>query len=396
MAPELAITKKTLAETMVVLSKEKADAEIEQNIVSRDSAIAQEQETAAATMKESAERELAKATPLLEEATRVLKELNKGDLYSLGTMKVPTANVIVVMELACHMFALKPAKADLGQAQGDTYGYFTLAKKTLLKDPTSFLNNMIKYDKENITEKCVKAVNGIINKPEFSLEDVRKANQAMEGICKWAMAMMKYYELLKIVNPMREKVAEMNAQLVVVRRDLAEKMAKLKAVQEKMAVLEATYQEKVDTEAKLQAKIDDCNKKLERAGKIISGLEGEKQRWTDTVARLGTEFEFLVGNCLIAAGMVAYSGPFTAKYRTELENEWFDKISSLGIKIADHISMKEILEDPVQTKTWTANSLPSDNLSIENAIIMFKSRRWPLMIDPQSQANKFIKNLSRD
>lgn len=58
--------------------------------------------------------------------------------------------------------------------------------------------------------------------------------------------------------------------------------------------------------------------------------------------------------------------------------------------------MKEILEDPVQTKTWTAASLPNDNLSIENAIIMFKSRRWPLMIDPQSQANKFIKNLSKD
>lgn len=102
-----------------------------------------------------------------------------------------------------------------------------MAKKTLLKDPTSFLNNMMKYDKENITEKCVKAVNGIISKPEFSLEDVRKANSAMEGICKWAMAMMKYYELLKIVNPMREKVAEMNAQLVIVRKDLAEKMAKL-------------------------------------------------------------------------------------------------------------------------------------------------------------------------
>jgi len=121
---------------------------------------------------------------------------------------------------------------------------------------------------------------------------------------------------------------------------------------------------------------------LERAGKIITGLEGEKQRWTDTVSRLGIEFEFLVGNCLVAAGMVAYSGPFTAKYRTELELEWFNKISSLGIKIADHITMKEILEDPVQTKTWTANSLPSDNLSIENAIVMFKSRRWPLMIDP--------------
>lgn len=27
---------------------------------------------------------------------------------------------------------------------------------------------------------------------------------------------------------------------------------------------------------------------------------------------------------------------------------------------------------------------------------MFKSRRWPLMIDPQNQANKFVKNLGRD
>jgi hypothetical protein len=40
MTPELNATKKTLAETMVVLSKEKADAEVEQNQVAKDSAIA--------------------------------------------------------------------------------------------------------------------------------------------------------------------------------------------------------------------------------------------------------------------------------------------------------------------------------------------------------------------
>lgn len=241
MAPELAITKKTLAETMIVLSKEKADAEIEQNIVSKDSAIAQEQENQAAVMKEEAERELAKATPLLEEALRVLKELKKDDLYSLASMRIPTPNVVIVMELSCHMFQQKPTKQNLGQAAGDTGGYFDLAKKTLLKDPTKFLNDMVKYDKENISDKTVKAVRAIIDSPTFSLEDVRKANSAMEGICKWAIAMMKYYDLLKIVNPMRAKVAEMNAQLIIVRKDLAEKMARLKAVEEKMAVLEATY-----------------------------------------------------------------------------------------------------------------------------------------------------------
>jgi len=58
--------------------------------------------------------------------------------------------------------------------------------------------------------------------------------------------------------------------------------------------------------------------------------------------------------------------------------------------------MKALLENPVTTKLWTAASLPNDNLSIENGIIMFGSRRWPLMIDPQNQANKFVKIFGRE
>jgi hypothetical protein len=79
-----------------------------------------------------------------------------------------------------------------------------------------------------------------------------------------------------------------------------------------------------------------------------------------------------------------------------MEASWREKIKNLGIDFYDQVSMKGLLEDPVRTKIWTAATLPNDNLSIENAIIMFKSRRWPLMIDPQNQANKFIKNLGKD
>jgi dynein heavy chain len=32
-------------------------------------------------------------------------------------------------------------------------------------------------------------------------------------------------------------------------------------------------------------------------------------------------------------------------------------------------------------------------LMLENGIIIFKSRRWPLCIDPQGQANKWIKKM---
>lgn len=42
------------------------------------------------------------------------------------------------------------------------------------------------------------------------------------------------------------------------------------------------------------------------------------------------------------------------------------------------------------------NGLPSDNFSRENGIITYKTKRWPLMIDPQLQANKWVKKNESD
>lgn len=39
------------------------------------------------------------------------------------------------------------------------------------------------------------------------------------------------------------------------------------------------------------------------------------------------------------------------------------------------------------------NGLPSDGVSQENSIYCMKGARWPLMIDPQFQANKWIRNI---
>lgn len=103
-----------------------------------------------------------------------------------------------------------------------------------------------------------------------------------------------------------------------------------------------------------------------------------------------------MGDCLVAAGMVSYAGPFTASYRSELEEEWRNNIKRLGLKYTPLISMRNVLGDDVIIRTWSVAGLPNDNLSIENGIILFKSRRWPLMIDPQTQANKFIKNMGKN
>ncbi len=49
--------------------------------------------------------------------------------------------------------------------------------------------------------------------------------------------------------------------------------------------------------------------------------------------------------------------------------------------------MSKFLGEPVKIQMWNICGLPRDDCSIENGIIIDKSRRWPLMIDPQMQAN---------
>ena len=84
----------------------------------------------------------------------------------------------------------------------------------------------------------------------------------------------------------------------------------------------------------------------------------------------------------MAAGKVAYAGPFTSEYRTKLEDDWRDRIAEFSIVHTPSVTMKDVLGDDVTIREWNIDGLPNDDLSVENGIIMFKARRWPLMIDP--------------
>lgn len=47
--------------------------------------------------------------------------------------------------------------------------------------------------------------------------------------------------------------------------------------------------------------------------------------------------------------------------------------------------------DQITVRDWILEGLPNDPVSVDNAIIAQKGKRYPLMIDPQGQANKWLK-----
>ncbi len=147
---------------------------------------------------------------------------------------------------------------------------------------------------------------------------------------------------------------------------------------------------------RLCAQVEDATVKRDRAERLLGGLGGEKRRWKETVALLTDQECNLVGDVCIAAGSVAYAGPFTSEYRIHLADGWRTQLLGLGVPHTEGASVAKVMADPVKVRKWQVDGLPADTVSTENGIILAHARRWPLLIDPQGQANKWIKAMEAE
>uniref|UniRef100_A0A3B4YVU2 Dynein axonemal heavy chain 7 n=1 Tax=Seriola lalandi dorsalis TaxID=1841481 RepID=A0A3B4YVU2_SERLL len=393
--PQLLVASKEVDEMMVVIEHESVEVAETEKVVKVDEAVANEQAMAAKAIKDECDAELAEAMPILESALAALNTLTTQDITVVKSMKSPPTAVKLVMEAICILKGIKPDRVPDPSGSGKKVEDYWGPAKKLLGD-MKFLQSLHEYDKDNIPPNFIAVIrNKYITNPDFVPEKIRTASTAAEGMCKWVCAMEKYEKVAKVVAPKKEKLAQAEGELRVAMESLQKKQAALKEVQDELAKLQETLDANKTKKADLENQVDLCSKKLDRAEQLIGGLGGEKTRWSEMASDLGKLYNNLTGNILISAGIVAYLGAFTSSYRQDQTEEWMNLCKSKEIPCSANMSLMNSLGDPVKIRAWTIAGLPSDSFSIDNGIIISNARRWPLMIDPQGQANKWVKNMEK-
>ena len=294
------------------------------------------------------------------------------------------------------------------------------------------------------------------DEPDFVPEVVEKVSLACKSLCLWCRAMKIYNDVAFVIEPKRQALATAQATLDAEKLKLEVVEKALAAVVKKVDDLQAECDVTLAEKARLQQAADTTARRLLTADKLTSGLAEESSRWTVTAETLRERLGGLTGSVFVCSAFVAYAGPFTAAYRRRLLDDWTGRCLECGLRatpmpktapepppsaddplredrgegavlgegtpaspravsstpgtpraaergavpstmssdpMAISFDLVGTMGDPVLIRQWQQWGLPIDDYSAENALLATVGKRWPLAIDPQAQANKWIRSM---
>ena len=396
--PKLKLAAEETEKKMKEVAVQKGQADILKEAISKEEAIVQTAVNEAQIIKSDCQRDLDEAMPLLKESEDALKVLenNKKDLDIIKKLGNPVLPIKYTMQALCYLMYPNPLEKRKNPESLKIEVDWWAASQKLMND-MQFVKNLFEFENDNIEEKNIIALGKFLKDPLYSdflkPDNVEKASPSCKCLIQWINGIYSYFFINKKVKPKKQKLKESEEKVNELQSRLADKQKELKSANDKVERLNSELNITKRNKEKLETEYDECSKQLVRAKKLIENLGGEKGRWAELALELKEFYNNLTGDILISSGMIAYLGAFTSVFRNEICSDWVAQCLQKLIPGSASFSLEKVLGEPVKIREWNINGLPSDAFSIENGIIVSKARRWPLCIDPQNQANKWIKKM---
>uniref|UniRef100_A0A7S1KNU3 Dynein heavy chain, cytoplasmic n=1 Tax=Percolomonas cosmopolitus TaxID=63605 RepID=A0A7S1KNU3_9EUKA len=330
--------------------------------------------------KTAAEEDLQKVQPQLEEAQMALKEIKKRHLDELRNLGNPPTLIKTTLEAVCIMLK-KKASAK--------YDWVTIRK--LMRSDT-FIKEIIEFDSNDVTEKMRRRLQKEFL-PDIPYEAVKRASVACGPMVKWLESQISYSVILAKVDPLKKEVEELEIKTASLRERQSELQMSIQEIETSIQEYEVDYEELLKQTQQIKLEIQTVNTKVERSTKLLKSLGSETVRWQEQSTTFDVQMESLIGDVLLSGAFLTYIGYFDEYYRKVLLDKWSDALGD--IKFKEHFDITSYLSTSDKQSEWQSNGLPVDDLCTQNAIIMERFNRYPLIIDPTGQAVEFLMNQMR-
>lgn len=338
-----------------------------------------EERTAIQERSEEVNRDLDQAEPAVLEAQKSVQNIKRQHLTEVRSMGNPPAGVKLALEAVCTLLGHKPDswKTIQGIVRRD-----------------DFIASIVAFDNERqMTPQLRSKMNKeYIGKEDFTFEKVNRASKACGPLVQWVAAQVMYSEILNRVEPLRKEVAELEQKLEKTEQGALETQELIGKLDQNIKRYEEDYAVLISETQAIKTEMSTVQFKVDRSVRLLDSLSSEQVRWEESSKSFDSQIDTIVGDVLVAAAFIAYAGYYDQQYRKALSEDWYDQLKNSGITFKTPNPITEYLSTADDRLTWQRNGLPVDDLCTENAIVLQRFNRYPLIIDPSGRTTEFLQN----
>ncbi|EGO28454.1 hypothetical protein SERLADRAFT_445906 [Serpula lacrymans var. lacrymans S7.9] len=363
--------KRMVADQQEAEQKKAASIEIQAALVEQDNHIAQRRAVVMA--------DLADAEPAVLDAQAAVSSIKRQHLQEVRTMANPPEAVKLAMESVCTIL-------------GHKIDSWRTVQGIIRRD--DFIQRIVNFDTNNQMTKPLRDLmkRDFVSRPSYNFETVQRASKACGPLVKWVLAQVRFSEILDKVEPLRNEVQSLETQAETTKKQAAQIITMISELEAKIGKYKEEYALLISETQAIKSEMERVQSKVDRSMKLLESLSSEKGRWESGSRTFDAEMSTIVGDVLLSAAFLAYGGFFDQHYREVMWQEWSNHLSEANITFKPELSLVEYLSSADDRLSWQSKSLPSDNLTTENAIMLKRFNRYPLIIDPTGQATTFLLN----
>ncbi|GAA49452.1 dynein heavy chain 5 axonemal [Clonorchis sinensis] len=339
--------------------------------------------------KANSEKKLEAAKPALMEAEAALETIKPIHISTVRKLGKPPHLIMRIMDCVLLLFQKHMDRVVADPEHACPKPSWGEALK--LMGGANFLNGLLNFPKDLINEETVELMEPYFQMDDYNMEQAKRVCGDVAGLCSWTKAMASFFAVNKEVLPLKAMLARQENRLAGAMKELAVAQGQLDEKQRELNIVQAEYDRAMADKQRLMDEAEACRRKMTNATALIGGLAGEQIRWTEASKLFTEQINRLVGDVLLATGFLSYTGPFNQEFRSLLTKQWRRELVQNKIPFSEDVNFITMLVDNATLSEWNVQGLPTDELSVQNGLVVTRATRYPLLIDPQGQGKAWIK-----